>query len=389
MTGMRAFTVGLGLVEETPPRGDPEEAARGAVGAGAAERRRARDRARPLGLRRRRRCALRGAARAVRRRPGPAPVYGCGVWLGLRAGHRAGARAQAGQARCAPPSGGARRRPRALRLRAVGVRAQRRRARRSGHDARSPAPRRARVEGTVQGVGFRPYVYRLARELGLAGWVLNDERGVLLEVEGERGAVERFLARARRRGAAAAPRRRGRPEDARADRRASGFAILASEREGEPGRAGRAGHRDVRRLPRRAVRPGRPPLPLPVRQLHELRAALHDRARRPLRPAADDDGRLRDVPRCRAEYEDPARPPLPRAAQRVPGLRPAAAADRRAGARCCRRRARCVAAAARAARGRDRRGQGARRLPPRLPRRRRAAVAALRRASTARTGRSR
>ena len=48
---------------------------------------------------------------------------------------------------------------------------------------------RARVEGTVQGVGFRPFVYRLAGEEGLAGYVLNDERGVLLEVEGAPAAV--------------------------------------------------------------------------------------------------------------------------------------------------------------------------------------------------------
>ena len=41
-----------------------------------------------------------------------------------------------------------------------------------------------RVTGTVQGVGFRPFVYRLAGELGLAGHVLNDERGVLVEAEG-------------------------------------------------------------------------------------------------------------------------------------------------------------------------------------------------------------
>ena len=39
---------------------------------------------------------------------------------------------------------------------------------------------RARVHGTVQGVGFRPYVYRLAGELGLAGFVLNDVHGVLV-----------------------------------------------------------------------------------------------------------------------------------------------------------------------------------------------------------------
>ena len=47
----------------------------------------------------------------------------------------------------------------------------------------------------MQGVGFRPYVYRLARELGLGGWVLNDARGVMAEVEGGAGSVARFLER--------------------------------------------------------------------------------------------------------------------------------------------------------------------------------------------------
>ena len=54
---------------------------------------------------------------------------------------------------------------------------------------------RARVEGTVQGVGFRPYVYRLAGELGVAGHVLNDSRGVVVEVEAPEETVEAFLAR--------------------------------------------------------------------------------------------------------------------------------------------------------------------------------------------------
>jgi hydrogenase maturation protein HypF len=54
---------------------------------------------------------------------------------------------------------------------------------------------RVRVEGVVQGVGFRPHVHRLARELRLGGYVLNDERGVLLEVEGPPAAIERFLER--------------------------------------------------------------------------------------------------------------------------------------------------------------------------------------------------
>jgi len=43
---------------------------------------------------------------------------------------------------------------------------------------------RFRVTGVVQGVGFRPFVYRLAHELGLSGYVLNDARGVLIEAEG-------------------------------------------------------------------------------------------------------------------------------------------------------------------------------------------------------------
>jgi hydrogenase maturation protein HypF len=54
---------------------------------------------------------------------------------------------------------------------------------------------RVRVTGTVQGVGFRPYVYRLAGELSLGGYVLNDAHGVLLEVEGISAAVDEFLTR--------------------------------------------------------------------------------------------------------------------------------------------------------------------------------------------------
>ncbi|MGZ4203519.1 MAG: acylphosphatase, partial [Thermoleophilaceae bacterium] len=53
---------------------------------------------------------------------------------------------------------------------------------------------RASVDGVVQGVGFRPFVHRLAREHELAGWVRNDAGGALLEVEGEDAALERFLA---------------------------------------------------------------------------------------------------------------------------------------------------------------------------------------------------
>ncbi len=58
-----------------------------------------------------------------------------------------------------------------------------------------PARLRIAVHGVVQGVGFRPYIYRLATEMGLAGWVSNNAQGVQIEVEGHWKALETFLLR--------------------------------------------------------------------------------------------------------------------------------------------------------------------------------------------------
>ena len=53
--------------------------------------------------------------------------------------------------------------------------------------------RAAHVRGAVQGVGFRPHVFRCAAHHGVVGWVRNGVDGVRLEVEGERAAVDAFL----------------------------------------------------------------------------------------------------------------------------------------------------------------------------------------------------
>ena len=165
---------------------------------------------------------------------------------------------------------------------------------------------RARVEGTVQGVGFRPFVYRLAAELDLAGFVLNDERGVLVEVEGGDGAVDGFL----RRLAEEAPPLAS-VEAVRAERRrARGRARLPHPR--EPARR-RARRRSSRPTPRRATtacaelfdpadRRYRYPFVNCTNcgpRFTIVRGVPYDR---PLTTMAG----FEMCPRCAAEYEDPA-----------------------------------------------------------------------------------
>ena len=84
-----------------------------------------------------------------------------------------------------------------------------------------------RVRGRVQGVGFRPAVWRIARELGLSGDVRNDGGGVLIRVAGEEAAISSLVQRLRD-----GPPRLARIEQM--DRRAidgsctPGFCIIAS-----------------------------------------------------------------------------------------------------------------------------------------------------------------
>src|SRR6185503_8132458 len=65
----------------------------------------------------------------------------------------------------------------------------------SPEPGRQPVRKSIRVYGVVQGVGFRPFVYRLAAEERLAGFIGNDTEGVIIELEGSETKIRAFLSR--------------------------------------------------------------------------------------------------------------------------------------------------------------------------------------------------
>ncbi len=169
---------------------------------------------------------------------------------------------------------------------------------------------RVRVRGQVQGVGFRPVRPPPGRRgMGLAGHVLNDAAGRADRGRGTAaGDLERLLAAAARRGAAAGPHRAGRARSP--SRPPAGDGVRRSAPAARAGAADGARHcrrGHLRRLPARAARPGRPPLPLPVHQLHQLRPAATRSCA--ASPTTGRTRRWRASPcarRARREYDDPA-----------------------------------------------------------------------------------
>jgi hydrogenase maturation protein HypF len=94
--------------------------------------------------------------------------------------------------------------------------------------------RRIEVRGTVQGVGFRPWIYRLASEEGICGRVRNDARGVTIEAFGRPDALRSFLRRIET-DAPPAARVREVSAEAIAPEEGGGFEIEPSRADGERG----------------------------------------------------------------------------------------------------------------------------------------------------------
>ena len=60
-----------------------------------------------------------------------------------------------------------------------------------------PVRREIRIRGTVQGVGFRPFVFNCAKEFGLSGFVVNTPYGVKIQAQGDEIALDGFVQKIR------------------------------------------------------------------------------------------------------------------------------------------------------------------------------------------------
>ncbi len=169
----------------------------------------------------------------------------------------------------------------------------------------------------MQGVGLPPVRLHAGYRPGPERIRGERRDGVFAEVEGPAAAVTEFVGALRRDAPPLARIERVATAVGAAARVVPSFAIVASGPAGTARILVSADMRHLRRLPGRAVRSGRPPLSLSVPQLHQLRPAATIVRGIALRPARDDDGVVRHVPRDAAPStttrpiaaSTPSRPP--------------------------------------------------------------------------------
>ncbi len=144
--------------------------------------------------------------------------------------------------------------------------------------------KRIDLEGIVQGVGFRPYVFRLATDRKLAGVISNTSSGVTVEIEGSAEVVEDFVSRLPQEPPPLARIVQLEVTDI-ACRGDADFRILPSRRDEHVRTLISADVATCADCLGELVRPGGQAIRLSFHQLHQLRAALHHRPRHSLRPA--------------------------------------------------------------------------------------------------------
>ncbi len=181
---------------------------------------------------------------------------------------------------------------------------------------------RFRIEGQVQGVGFRPFVYRLAHRLDLAGWVANGSGGVVVEVEGGRSALDDFASRLETETPTAAKITAVRRETC-AFEAARDFEIRPSVERGSEGPVGLADRvtcddclRDTEDPSDRRYRYPFTSCTACGPRFSIIDALPYDRARTAM-------AGFTMCAACQAEYDDPADRRFPRRSQRLPRLRSA------------------------------------------------------------------
>ena len=185
----------------------------------------------------------------------------------------------------------------------------------------TPAPavvasRRLLLTGRVQGVGFRPFVYRLAHELQLAGFVRNLRGDVEVVLHGPAAVIERFAREVVTRAPPLArPVLAGQSNVDTAP--VSGFTIAASSAALQPQISVPPDFFCCPDCLAEMERAEDRRSPLRLHQLHPVRPALHADRSAAVRPAQHLDARVSAVPRVQRGIPGSARPALPCRAGRV------------------------------------------------------------------------